>query len=49
MCDSVQQQQEGGDQQVVNPEFDGNVFDSEDYSILFDPEHPFQVTQQFDL
>ncbi|XP_008234295.1 PREDICTED: uncharacterized protein LOC103333256 [Prunus mume] len=37
-----QQQQEGGDQQVVNPEFDGNVFDSEDYSILFDPEHPFQ-------
>ncbi|KAM2384462.1 hypothetical protein ACFXTH_041897 [Malus domestica] len=34
-------QQQGGDQQVLNPEFRGNVFDPEDYNMLFETPLPF--------
>ncbi|XP_050138854.1 putative two-component response regulator ARR13 [Malus sylvestris] len=34
-------QQQGGDQQVLNPEFSGNVFESEDYNMLFQTALPF--------
>ncbi|XP_070681927.1 two-component response regulator ARR2-like [Malus domestica] len=34
-------QRQGGDQQVLNPEFRGNVFDPEDYNMLFETPLPF--------
>ncbi|XP_068329870.1 putative two-component response regulator ARR21 [Pyrus communis] len=34
-------QQQGGDQQVLNPEFRGNVFDPEDYNMLSETPLPF--------
>ncbi|KAM2384463.1 hypothetical protein ACFXTH_041897 [Malus domestica] len=41
VSDPSADQQQGGDQQVLNPEFRGNVFDPEDYNMLFETPLPF--------
>ncbi|XP_048421837.1 dr1-associated corepressor homolog [Pyrus x bretschneideri] len=41
VSDPSADQQQGGDQQVLNPEFRGNVFDPEDYNMLSETPLPF--------
>ncbi|KAM1407230.1 hypothetical protein ACFXTH_001820 [Malus domestica] len=41
VSDPSPDQQQGRDQQVLNPEFSGNVFESEDYNMLFQTAPPF--------